>query len=220
MCNTEINECLPNPCNILHSTCQDKIGTFSCECDPGYTGTTCTEKIDECSSSPCENGVCVDKTNKYTCDCFPGWTGENCDLDVNECETGTFTCLNSIGGLDNTGCVNEPGGYSCNCKTGFSGKFCNNVESFCDSDPCKNDAICHMFGSSKFYCICLPGFTGKSCEVEMDPCEGLYSALTKSARLRNLFIFEVFGVKFSAKTSIFQNHPIKRARQASRKGNF
>ena len=36
-------------------------------------------------------------------------------------------------------------------------------------------------------------------------------------RLRNLDIFEVFGVKFSAKKSIFQNCSIKRARSASRK---
>ena len=36
-------------------------------------------------------------------------------------------------------------------------------------------------------------------------------------RLRNLVIFEVFGVKFSAKKSIFQNCPIKRAWRASRK---
>ena len=33
--------------------------------------------------------------------------------------------------------------------------------------------------------------------------------------LRNLVLFEVFGVKFSAKTSIFQNCAIKRARRAS-----
>ena len=34
-------------------------------------------------------------------------------------------------------------------------------------------------------------------------------------RFRNLVLFEVFGVKFSAKKSIFQNCPIKRARRAS-----
>ena len=37
-------------------------------------------------------------------------------------------------------------------------------------------------------------------------------------RLRNFVVFEVFGVKFSAQKSVFQNCQIKRARRASRKG--
>ncbi|XP_078681185.1 IgGFc-binding protein-like [Branchiostoma floridae x Branchiostoma belcheri] len=38
------------------------------------------QNIDECQSSPCQNGaVCLDGQNQYTCLCTAGWTGTNCD---------------------------------------------------------------------------------------------------------------------------------------------
>ena len=47
----------------------------------------------------------------------------------------------------------------------------------------------------------------------------LYSAFKTFGRAPKFGHFEVFGVKFSAKKSIFQNCPIKRAKRASRQGN-
>ena len=36
--------------------------------------------INECNSSPCENGaICTDTINSYTCDCVEGHTGANCE---------------------------------------------------------------------------------------------------------------------------------------------
>ena len=36
--------------------------------------------IDECASSPCENGAtCTDAVNSYTCDCVAGFVGKNCE---------------------------------------------------------------------------------------------------------------------------------------------
>jgi len=35
--------------------------------------------IDDCQSSPCENGgLCSDKLNDYACSCIQGYTGKNC----------------------------------------------------------------------------------------------------------------------------------------------
>ena len=36
--------------------------------------------IDECSSSPCQNGgTCADKVNKFICSCAAGYTGARCE---------------------------------------------------------------------------------------------------------------------------------------------
>ena len=35
--------------------------------------------VDECGSSPCQNGNCTDGVNGYTCACVNGYTGNNCE---------------------------------------------------------------------------------------------------------------------------------------------
>ena len=38
-----------------------------------------TADINECSSSPCQNGgKCKDLVNRYECQCAPGYEGTNC----------------------------------------------------------------------------------------------------------------------------------------------
>ena len=36
-------------------------------------------EIDECLSSPCQNGSCTDGVNGYWCNCTSGYNGTNCE---------------------------------------------------------------------------------------------------------------------------------------------
>ncbi|GCB63020.1 hypothetical protein scyTo_0007323 [Scyliorhinus torazame] len=43
--------------------------------------------IDECHSSPCENGAtCVDGVNSFTCLCLPSYAGRLCEEDTEGCD--------------------------------------------------------------------------------------------------------------------------------------
>lgn len=48
-------------------------GGLTCYCFPGFYGDFCDMEVNECGSSPCQNGAtCLDQENKFTCECNPG----------------------------------------------------------------------------------------------------------------------------------------------------
>lgn len=67
---------------------------FTCECAAGWKGRFCSIEIDECESSPCQNGaICLDKIAAYACICPVGFTGLNCEEDIQVCNDSP--CKNS-----------------------------------------------------------------------------------------------------------------------------
>ncbi|XP_063794586.1 protein crumbs homolog 2 [Pseudophryne corroboree] len=182
-CETEIEECLSNPCQN-GAECLDHIGYFSCECPDGYEGERCQEDTDECQSQPCQNGgICVDAINRFHCNCSDtGFVGDLCETEILECASNP--CKN------NATCLEGIGGYSCLCWAGYFGDQCEMDIDDCTDNPCLYDGLClersllslyntepefnteFSYSSAAGYvCRCQPGFTGENCSVNIDECE-------------------------------------------------
>jgi len=110
----DTDECASDPC-LNGATCSDGMNEFVCHCTPEYTGSTCDTEVDECSSSPCENGNCIDGFGEFACQCHDGWAGSTCSININECASNP--CVN--GGT----CVDQVNGFQCMCPDGFDGYF-------------------------------------------------------------------------------------------------
>lgn len=97
---------------------------FRCACAQGWQGVYCDSEINECESSPCQNGaVCIDKLASYACACSMGYTGVNCEEEVMVCEDSP--CSNSAL------CLMEEGLPVCYCVPDFHGEKCESKYDEC-----------------------------------------------------------------------------------------
>ncbi|XP_023932138.1 zonadhesin isoform X2 [Lingula anatina] len=78
-CETNIDDCIPDPC--VHGTCIDGDNDYTCACENGWIGKNCDINEDDCSPNPCQNGgICNDLVADYRCDCINGYVGRNCEI--------------------------------------------------------------------------------------------------------------------------------------------
>ncbi|XP_021706793.1 protein crumbs isoform X1 [Aedes aegypti] len=168
-CSQNIDECLTANCTN-NSTCIDGVASFTCQCLEGYEGDLCEFEIDECMSSPCRNGgSCTDLVAGFSCECTEEYAGAQCEVfRLVTCEN--LPCKNGsicIDGFNSTTGNN----FTCSCKTGFSGALCDIP--FCQLEECQNGAICMTNDENVPVCRCIPGYTGRLCEIEIDECESM-----------------------------------------------
>uniref|UniRef100_A0A8C9UBQ6 Notch receptor 3 n=1 Tax=Scleropages formosus TaxID=113540 RepID=A0A8C9UBQ6_SCLFO len=159
LCESNIDNCQPDPCH--HGTCVDGIASYTCNCDPGYTGYRCENQLNECHSNPCQNGgKCVDLVNKYICQCRHGTSGTNCEINFDDCASNP--CDYGI-------CKDGINRYDCVCKPGFTGPLCRVKIDECASNPCRNGGTC-IDEENGFRCHCPEGFHDPLCYSEVDEC--------------------------------------------------
>uniref|UniRef100_A0A673FM18 Crumbs cell polarity complex component 2b n=1 Tax=Sinocyclocheilus rhinocerous TaxID=307959 RepID=A0A673FM18_9TELE len=97
-----------------------------------FTGDNCSVNVNECESTPCENGgTCEDLINAFQCSCPAGftglpWGGRACDVPLTGCVSdpcqNNATCVPSLYGDQHQ--------HTCRCPSGFHGDTCETSTTF------------------------------------------------------------------------------------------
>lgn len=70
-----LKECSSSPCRN-GGVCKDSVGSYECQCVPGFTGDNCEVNINECDTAVCPaDSECVDGIGTYQCVCKVGYPG-------------------------------------------------------------------------------------------------------------------------------------------------
>ena len=191
--------CNPNPCQN-EGNCSVIGVTYLCTCPDQYMGRNCTDGRGcfamgaECLNS----GACQQETpGMFRCMCTPNTTGDRCETLI------TDQCLTDADCQQNATCDTTFDPNRCVCLPGLVGPLCSLLEcgaqkpclnnqtcinpdtttsqcipgtDRCLSDPCQNNALCWVLGTSGYRCICRPGYYGSNCEITgfcrlVEPCQ-------------------------------------------------
>ena len=150
--------------------------------------------------TPCQNGAtCTDLVNDYSCACQPGYAGKSCEVNIDECTTDTYSVESEKYFCDTPALTSSAGETAESCMAKCNGLTGCEFISFRDASPfhCMTHSTCDMHATilssqytvykqtgtlartarrariwgERFYsCTCLPGYTGKDCEINIDEC--------------------------------------------------
>ncbi|XP_071787824.1 cubilin-like isoform X2 [Asterias amurensis] len=185
--NLNLNECQTNPCQH-GGTCVNLYQGYQCRCVPGWTGTTCSDDVNECATisgteDDCQNsGTCVNTLGSFRCSCPANWFGPQCTIRYDDCSTASHTDLCGHGF-----CVNDPRvitgtpKYSCVCMDGWQTDGTSNnpactidIDECNDRDyPCSSDPLVQCINvPGTYYCgNCPTGYTGNGNQcTDIDEC--------------------------------------------------
>uniref|UniRef100_A0A8C5D6V0 Crumbs cell polarity complex component 2b n=1 Tax=Gouania willdenowi TaxID=441366 RepID=A0A8C5D6V0_GOUWI len=160
------DKCLSSPCSN-GATCVDHMGDYACVCPQGpvrFTGKTCSELYDACSTAPCDNCTSTPGSGEFTCHCPDGFSGTNCTQDVDECVSNPCQGIRSL-------CVDAVNGYSCHCPLGSGGQNCSDNLTACEDQMCQNGGTCQDIPDAGHRCWCAAGYLGVYCEDDVDECQ-------------------------------------------------
>ncbi|XP_037083875.1 LOW QUALITY PROTEIN: neurogenic locus notch homolog protein 1-like [Pollicipes pollicipes] len=167
-CQIEESDCKEETCPA-RAMCMDTpgVGNFECLCREGYTGPNCNVTVDPCKEkgNPCDNSArCVAlQQGRFRCECPPGWEGALCDVNSDDCAE--QPCLL---GAECTDLVND---FQCDCPTGGVLRRESGASArltCCAGGPCAHGLCVDRFFVHQ--CVCDPGWTGPSCDVNIDDC--------------------------------------------------
>ncbi|XP_055903990.1 protein serrate [Eupeodes corollae] len=177
------NECMVYP-GCKHGSCNGIA--WQCLCDTNWGGILCDQDLNYCGThEPCMHGGTCENTapDQYRCTCAEGLSGERCEIVEHPCATqpckngGTCTLKESQKMTDSMG---MGAGLSVRGMRGMSsmGKPVGR-----NRNPTTNggtssggSAMARMSPTTppvaEFTCTCAPGWTGPTCEINIDECAG------------------------------------------------
>ncbi|XP_063074215.1 fibulin-1-like [Engraulis encrasicolus] len=173
----DVDECKGSQPACDGHGCVNLLGTFRCECKPGFIFNSINkicEDINECRHYPgqlCAHR-CENTPGSYQCSCNTGFTlasdGRNCN-DLNECESNP--CSQE--------CANVYGSYQCYCQAGYQlsdidGATCEDVDECALSTGGKVCSYQCTNTEGSYQCSCpATGYTlapnGRTCQ-DIDEC--------------------------------------------------
>lgn len=166
-----------------HSVCRNLDDRAVCSCRDGFRAlredNAYCEDVDECAEGQhyCrENTMCVNTPGSFMCICKTGYIriDDYSCTEHDECVTNQHNCD------ENALCFNTVGGHNCVCKLGYTGNG-TVCKAFC-KDGCRNGGAC----IASNVCACPQGFTGPSCETDIDECSDGFVQCDSRANCINL----------------------------------
>ncbi|WAQ95238.1 FBP1-like protein [Mya arenaria] len=172
-------------CDMEIDHCKTRSCENSGECEGGALGENCENATLVCDvmsgTDVCQNGD-YDVRRCYFDEGLVGFTGGTSEtLDFNqaqsleECKT---RCLQkpNCGDMREkfVSTSDEPTRvhYRRICPTDYTGDSCEQVKDWCseENNPCKNGGECTPKGPVGYTCMCKPGYSGVTCNIDADPC--------------------------------------------------
>ncbi|XP_065179897.1 fibrillin-2-like [Sycon ciliatum] len=190
----ECEQTYPSACSS-HEQCVNTIGTFQCECKPGYAGARCNRACpigytmtandtcadrDECDlGKPCgSHATCLNTRGSYVCQCAPGTHGYSrygC-IDIDECSPENRDRYCDTHSL----CANTFPGYRCTCAFKYTG---DGSPGNCQSECLESVQDCSTADNNT--CVNIPHVGVTTCRA-LNACESYCNASGFHA-CRNIF---------------------------------
>lgn len=87
---------------------------------------------------------------------------------------------------------NESNVFTCDCPEGYYGSSCEHFNP-CSRSPCQHNSTCSNVTSSKYKCLCKPGYTGK---IHVEVMVIFYHYWYKTLRLLWKILLHIFIIKY------------------------
>ncbi|XP_041355508.1 tenascin-like [Gigantopelta aegis] len=196
------------------SRCDNITGQCDYGCQPGYTGTDCTQKCRagmfgsgcklNCSERHCDGDNTTCDAQNRTCEdgCKPGWKKPSC---MEPCDTGlygascAFNCTRRHCLNKNASCDHENGSCGGQCEESWMGDDCIDCDETygrdcsysCRDRKCRNSsAKCdHVTGSCGG--TCQTGWKGDACTQTVEPESGTQVVLIASIAVAAVVVIAV-----------------------------